>query len=62
MKPAEQYFVMLCKVVLAFDFVYGIIQCNHSNVNVFALCDGYAVVVIYLLAQCFLVQFFELVY
>ena len=33
-------FVMLYKVVLTFDSVYAILQCNHSNLNNLALCYG----------------------
>ena len=36
MKATEQYFpvvlfIMLCKVVLAFESVDGILKCDHSN-------------------------------
>ena len=36
MKATKQYFpvvlfIMLCKAVLAFESVYKILECNHSN-------------------------------
>ena len=55
-----ELFIKLRKVVLAFDFLYAILQSNHSTISVLALCDGYAVLVISSLAHYFLVQFFQL--
>lgn len=54
-----ELFVMLYKIVFTFDSVYAILQCNHSDVNVSALCDGYTFLVISSLVHYFLVQCFD---
>ena len=55
MKAIEQYFpkvlfIMLYKVVVTFDFVYGILMCYHSNESYWAVFSYGAV--------CFLIATF----